>query len=140
MLAFVPLSVSVSAMPIALAFDALGLGAATSSVLGLLVAAPLRSVENFAGIVNIVLFPLLFLSGALYPTSRMPPVVGTLARLNPVSYAVDLTREALGQPAEFGATRSILALVATTILAFVLTTFIFDPEQRFILRNRPGKG
>ena len=138
-LAFVPLVVPVGGMQIALALGALALGAATSSVLGLLVAAPLRSVENFAAIVNIVLFPLLFLSGALYPTNRMPPVVGALARLNPVSYAVDLTREALGQPAEFGATRSLLALVATTLLAFVLATFIFDPEQRFILRNRPGK-
>ena len=46
--------------------------AAMSGVLGLLVAARLRSVENFAGIINVVLFPLLFLSGALYPTAGMP--------------------------------------------------------------------
>ena len=46
--------------------------AAMSGVLGLLVAAPLRSVENFAGVINVVLFPLLFLSGALYPTAGMP--------------------------------------------------------------------
>ena len=46
------------------------IAAAVSSVLGLLVAAPLRSLENFAGIINVVLFPMLFLSGALYPTSQ----------------------------------------------------------------------
>ena len=138
-LACVPLVVPVTGMQVVLAGAALALGAATSSVLGLLVAAPLRSVENFAGVINIVLFPLLFLSGALYPTTRMPPMLRAVARLNPVSYAVDLTREALGQPAEFGARRSLLALGATTLLAFALTTFIFDPEQRFIFRNRPAK-
>ena len=61
-------------------------------------AAPLRSVENYAGIINVVLFPLLFLSGALYPTAGMPLTLRVVARLNPVSYAVDLTRLALGQP------------------------------------------
>ena len=135
----VPLVVPVTVVQVLLASAALALGAATSSVLGLLVAAPLRSVENFAGIVNVVLFPLLFLSGALYPTGGMPSALRVLARVNPVSYAVDLTRLALGQPAEFGATRSIILLSATTMLAFFLTAFIFDPEQRFILRNRPAK-
>ena len=53
--------------------------------------------ENFAGIINVVLFPLLFLSGALYPTSGMPPALRAVARLNPVTYAVDLMRQAFGQ-------------------------------------------
>lgn len=118
---------------------ALMLSAATSSVLGLLVAAPLRSVENFAGVINIVLFPLLFLSGALYPTGRMPAALRVLARINPVSYAVDLMRHALGQPTEFGITFSLVALVATIVVAFTLTTVIFDPEQRFTFRHQPAR-
>ena len=138
-LACIPLVMPVTFMQVILASAALAIAAVNSSVLGLLVAAPLRSVENFAGVINIVLFPLLFLSGALYPTTRMSPVLRTVARLNPVSYAVDLTREALGQPAEFGASRSLLALSTTTLLAFALTIFVFDPEQRFIFRNRPPK-
>ena len=55
-------------------------------MLGLLVAARLRSVENFAGVINVVLFPLLFVSGALYPTAGMPPLLRLLARVNPVTY------------------------------------------------------
>ena len=135
-----PLVVPVTARAMATAFAALAAGAVCSSVLGLLVAAPLRSVENFAGIINVVLFPLLFLSGALYPTAQMPYALRTLARLNPVSYAVDLVRVALGQGAEFGAARSLVALGATTIVALALTAVIFDPEQRFLLRARPGRG
>ena len=135
-----PLVVPVTVMQMTTAFAALAAGAISSSVLGLLVAAPLRSVENFAGIINVVLFPLLFLSGALYPTAQMPYALRTLARLNPVSYAVDLVRVALGQGAEFGAVRSLAALGATTIVALALTAVIFDPEQRFLLRARPGRG
>lgn len=117
---------------------ALMLTAATSSVLGLLVAAPLRSVENFAGVINAVLFPLLFLSGALYPTDRMPLALGVLARINPVSHAVDIMRHALGQPTEFGITLSLVTLGATIVLAFTLTMVIFDPEQRFMFRHQPA--
>jgi ABC-2 type transport system permease protein len=118
------------------AVGALALGAAASSVMGLLVAAPLRSVENFAAIVNVVLFPLLFLSGALYPTAGMPMPLRVAARLNPVSYAVDLMRSALGQPSELGAARSVVMLASTTIVAFVVTALVFDPEQRLIARRQ----
>ena len=48
-----------------------------------------------------VLFPLLFVSGALYPTAGMPAPLRALAEVNPVTYAVDLMRHALGQQAEF---------------------------------------
>jgi ABC-2 type transport system permease protein len=143
-----PLVVPVSAREMAGAVAALFAAGVSSSVLGLLVAAPLRSVENFAGVINIVLFPLLFLSGALYPTAEMPAMLRTAARLNPVTYAVDLTRAALGQGAEFGVMRSLIALGSSTAIAFVLTVVIFDPEQRFTFRKartpqraaRPGLG
>jgi len=133
----VPLIVTVSAGQIVAAAGVLVLSAAASSVMGLLVAAPLRSVENFASIINIVLFPLLFLSGALYPTARMPAALRAVARVNPVSYAVDLTRAALGQPAEFSLTQSIAVLLGTTLLAFLLAGYVFDPERRFIGRRSP---
>ncbi len=135
----VPLVAAVTPGQAIAAAAALMLSAAASSVLGLLVAAPLRSVENFAGVINVVLFPLLFLSGALYPTGRMPIALGVLARLNPVSYAVDLMRHALGQPTEFGITLSVVVLILTIVIAFALTTVIFDPEQRFTLRRQPAR-
>jgi ABC-2 type transport system permease protein len=138
-LACMPFFVLVTPTQLLAAAGALVAGAIASSMLGLLVAAPLRSVENFAGVINVVLFPLLFLSGALYPTGAMPPVLRGVALLNPISYAVDLTRAALDQGAEFAPARSLSVLVATTVLAFVLTLAIFDPEQRFVGRKGAGK-
>ena len=136
-LACLPLFAPVTVVQLVAAVGALVLAAAASAVVGLLVAAPLKSVENFAGVINVVLFPMLFLSGALYPTQQMPSILRTAARLNPVSYAVDLMRAALGQPSEFGATQSMLALAGTAVALFVLTAFVFDPERRVMFRDRP---
>jgi ABC-2 type transport system permease protein len=121
-----------------LAAAALAAAAAMSATLGLLVAARLRSVENFAGVINVLLFPLLFLSGALYPTAGMPPLLRAIARANPVTYAVDLMRHALGQPAESSPAVAASAVAGATALAFLLTALLFDPEQRFIGRRRSG--
>src|SRR5262249_43356951 len=104
----------------------------------LLVAAPLRSVENFAGVINVVLFPLLFVSGALYPTAGMPTALRTLARINPVTYAVDLMRHAMGQQAEFTAGTDVLFQLGAAAGCFILTVVIFDPEQRFVGRKPAG--
>ena len=130
-LAFAPLVIRVTAGSWLAALGSLVAVSAMSGVLGLLLAARLRSVENFAGIINVLLFPLLFLSGALYPTDGMPAGLRTLARLNPVSYAVDLMRYALGQPAEATAPVAAGAVLGVTALAFLIAALLFDPEQRF---------
>lgn len=134
-LACAPLLVPVTPGRLGAALGALVLAAASSALLGLLVASRLRSVENFAGVINVVLFPLLFVSGALYPTAGMPPALRLLARVNPVTYQVDLMRHAFGQAAEFEAGRDVLLLLATTAVAFGLAVLLFDPERRFLGRG-----
>ena len=131
-LALAPLFVPVSLQGLAGAAGALALGSIVSSGLGLLVAARLRSVENFAGVINVVLFPLLFVSGALYPTGGMPPALRLLARINPVTYQVDLMRHAFGQPTEFGLRTDLLVLATSALVLLVLAALLFDPEQRFV--------
>jgi len=134
-LACAPLVVQVSLGNLGAAAGALLFAAGVSALLGLLVAARLRSVENFAGVINVVLFPLLFVSGALYPTAGMPPALRVLARVNPVTYQVDLMRHAFGQPAEFAVGPDVLVLAGSAMLAFGLTALLFDPEQRFVGRG-----
>ncbi|MGH7498640.1 MAG: ABC transporter permease [Gemmatimonadales bacterium] len=136
-LACAPFVMHVAVAQVGPAAGALVLAAVMSATLGLLVAARLRSVENFAGVINVVLFPLLFVSGALYPTAGMPPILRALARVNPVTYAVDLMRHALGQPAEFAPGRDVAVLLGATVLAFTLTALLFDPEQRFVGKPTP---
>ena len=131
------LIVPLGASQLGAAAGALVAGSMVSAALGLLVAARLRSVENFAGVINVVLFPLLFVSGALYPTAGMPATLRALARVNPVTYAVDLMRHAMGQAAEFAVERDLAVLLGATTIAFILTALMFDPEQRLIGRVTP---
>ena len=119
---------------------ALALASIVSSALGLLVAARLRSVENFAGVINVVLFPLLFVSGALYPTGGHAAGAPAAGPVNPVTYQVDLMRHAFGQPAEFGLTTDILVLSWSSLVLLGLAALLFDPEQRFVGRGaRPRR-
>jgi ABC-2 type transport system permease protein len=131
-LACAPLILRVTPGAVGAALGALTLAAVSSALLGLLVAARLRSVENFAGVINVVLFPLLFVSGALYPTAGMPPALRLLASVNPVTYQVDLMRHALGQAGEFPVGTDLRFLLGTIGVAFGLTALLFDPEQRFL--------
>lgn len=75
---------------LAIVLSGLALGA-----IGLVLAATIRSIENFAGVMNFVVFPMLFLSGALYPIRHLGPVLRGLAFVNPLAYGVDLLKHAL---------------------------------------------
>ena len=73
---------------------ALGLvGAAFACAsLGMLVAACSRTLDNFAAMMNLVIFPVFFLSGSLYPIRDLPTWLGVAASFNPYTYAVDLLK------------------------------------------------
>src|SRR3989475_439907 len=75
---------------VAVVLSGLAMGA-----LGLVLAASIRSIENFAGVMNFVVFPMLFLSGALYPVRHLGPVLRAAAYVNPLAYGVDLLKHAL---------------------------------------------
>ena len=134
-LAVAPLVLPVTSERWLLALGALAAVAGMSATLGLLVAARLRSVENFAGIINVILFPLLFLSGALYPTGGMPPALRAVARVNPVTYGVDLLRHAFGQPGEFALPTDLAVVLGVMVVGLAAGTLLFDPEQRFTARG-----
>lgn len=136
-LAAAPLVMRVTPGQALAATGAILLASTASALIGLLVAARLRSVENFAGIINVLLFPMLFISGALYPAGGLPPVLRWIARVNPVTHMVELVRSALGQPTELSAGANLLAVGGFAVIAFLLASLLFDPEQRFI--GRPAR-
>jgi ABC-2 type transport system permease protein len=63
--------------------------------LGLTVGSYIESLEGFQFIVSFVVFPLYFLSGALFPLKNLPAWLSTLTTLDPVTYAVDALRETM---------------------------------------------
>ena len=111
------------------AIPALLLAGMMLGALGLLLSARIKQLENFAGVMNFVIFPMFFLSTALYPLWKMQessPLLANLCRANPFTHAVELIRFALyGQfaAAELGWTT--LAL----IVFFVAALWGYEPAR-----------
>jgi len=105
--------------------------------LGLFISSFIRQLENFAGVMNFVIFPMFFLSSALYPLWKMQEA-GTwlyaLCRANPFTYAVELIRFSL-----YGQWQTEPALaVAGGCLLFVLAAIVAFNPQRGFMRQRAG--
>jgi ABC-2 type transport system permease protein len=64
----------------------------TLCAMGLVLAARIQQMQTMMGIMQMVLLPLSFLSGALYPIDNLPRWLHTLVMLNPVTYAVHSVR------------------------------------------------
>jgi ABC-2 type transport system permease protein len=60
---------------------------------GVFVASRITKIESFQVVMQLVLFPMLFLSGAMYPLSGLPQWLTILTRLNPLTYAIAPLRQ-----------------------------------------------
>ncbi|MGA9161070.1 MAG: ABC transporter permease [Actinomycetota bacterium] len=62
---------------------------------GLVIAVRIKQFQSFMAITQLLLMPMLFLSGALFPLSNLPAWLHVLTRVNPLTYAVDPLRRAV---------------------------------------------
>lgn len=62
------------------------------TAVGIVIAARLKEMEGFQVIVNFVIMPIFFLSGALFPLDRLPEWLTVLTRIDPLTYGIDLLR------------------------------------------------
>jgi ABC-2 type transport system permease protein len=65
----------------------------TLSSVGLLIASSIKTSTGFQMVVQVLVFPMLFLSGALFPLAGMPLWMNFLVKINPVTYAVDMFKK-----------------------------------------------
>ena len=65
------------------------------TALGIVVASRMRRMESFQMVMALVLQPMIFLSGAIFPLDQLPRWLAIPCRLNPATYGVDLARRAL---------------------------------------------
>jgi len=120
----------------------------TMAALGMVIASRMRSIENFAGIMNFLMFPMFFLSSALYPAATLPAFLRPFVRINPLTYAVDLMRHVLlaGQytgnlGSDYHAGFDIAILVLAAIVLLALAMLLFGEEDHLasiLLTDAPG--
>jgi ABC-2 type transport system permease protein len=118
------------------------LTALAAACLGMLVAVYVQSLENFAVMMNLVIFPVFFLSGALYPVQSLPPWLGLVAMANPFSYGVDLLKHATAGdlPQRFAPDFSLGldagVLIGFSILAAALAAIRFSDRSTIAALTR----
>jgi ABC-2 type transport system permease protein len=128
-----PLIGYLTVMP-ALVLSGLMLGA-----LGMLISSMIKQLENFAGVMNFVIFPMFFASSALYPLWRVreaSPLLYYICELNPFTHAVELIRFALYAKVNWIA----LAVVAGFTAVFMIGAMLaYDPARGLLARRgEPG--
>jgi ABC-2 type transport system permease protein len=120
---------------------ALVAGAFMLGALGLLLSVHVRQLENFAGTMNFVIFPMYFMSTALYPLWKLEESganwVYQLARFNPFTYAVEWLRFAL-----YGKDPGLApyVVVGCALAFFIVACWGYDPQRGFGGLTKRGSG
>jgi ABC-2 type transport system permease protein len=114
-----------SALGLLLAFVYMALIAIVFAALGTAIGSGLRDMQGFQFIMNFLVMPIFFLSGALYPLNNLPTALAAATRVDPLSYGIDGLRGALiGVSAiGLGVDAIVLAFVAMIFLGLGAWTF-----------------
>ena len=109
--------------------------------LGLLLSVYIKQLENFAGTMNFVIFPMFFISSALYPLWRLIDngalYIYYIAKLNPFTYGVEMIRAAsLGS---FYLDGFLVCLICTLIFLF-LAVRGYNPQNNVIKKSKNKNG
>lgn len=108
--------------------------------LGMLLSSLIKQLENFAGVMNFVIFPMYFASSALYPLWRIQeasPLLHKICLANPFTYAVELVRFALYGQIDG---RSLAVVVACILLFLGGAIYAYDPSKGLLNRRQDGGG
>ena len=103
--------------------------------LGLVLSSAIRQLENFASVMNFVIFPMFFASSALYPLWRVKEAslwLYYVCEANPFTHAVELIRFAL-----YGKLEPVSAVVLVSVTAVFLTLAVYgyDPAKGLMQRR-----
>lgn len=118
------------------ALPAMFLAAMMLGAVGLLLSVYIKQLENFAGTMNFVIFPMFFMSPALYPLWKMRDagalVLYKIAHFNPFTYAVELVRFALYGQFNLLAFGVVLGCL---LVFFAAAVWGYDPQRGFMKRK-----
>jgi ABC-2 type transport system permease protein len=119
--------VSAALLPVAILFIVLiGL---LFTALGTIIASLLDDMQGFQLIMNFLVMPIFFLSGALFPLQGLPKGLVAVASVDPLSYGVDGLRGTLANGVHFGLTMDFLVLGAIAAILLVVGGYLFSKIQ-----------
>jgi ABC-2 type transport system permease protein len=118
---------TLTAAPAALIF--MVLVAVMFTALGTAIASVMEDFQGFQLVMNFLVMPTFFLSGALFPLTDVPRLLGVVAAADPLSYGVDGLRSALTGSSHFGVGTDLAVLSTLTVVLLFLGTYLFSRIQ-----------
>ena len=118
---------------IVISLPVLALGALMLSAFGLMLSVYIKQLENFAGTMNFVIFPMFFLSTALYPLWKIEESgaqwIHILTRFNPFTHAIEALRFSLYGQIE---ATSLAVITVCTVVFYLIAAVGYDPQRGLI--------
>ncbi len=111
-------------LPAALGF--MFLTALLFTAFGTAIASRMQDMQAFPLIMNFLVMPMFFLSGALFPLQGLPSAISAVANLNPLSYGVDALRATLVNGSHFGYGLDLLVLGVGALVFIALGSWMFS--------------
>lgn len=99
------------------------------TALGTAIASTLEDFQGFQLIMNFLVMPLFFLSGALFPIESAPDFLQMISKANPLAFGIDALRQTLTGYSHFGLMLDLGVLAAVTFILFALGSFLFSKIQ-----------
>ena len=112
-----------------LAFFFMVLTAIVFSGLGIAIGSVLQDIKGMQLIMNFMVMPIFFLSGALYPLQGLPPVLSFITRLDPLTYGIDGLRGALISAGQFDLYVNAGVLSGFAFLFLIIGGYLFSKIQ-----------
>jgi ABC-2 type transport system permease protein len=97
--------------------------------LGLIFASVMKDIQGFGLIMQMIIFPLFFLSGAIFPLMNLPKFLRYISYLDPLTYGVEGLRKALIGFSFLPFSPSFLVLLSFSVLTIFLGAYLFEKSE-----------
>ena len=94
--------------------------------LGLAFASRMKDMQGFQVIMNFVVFPIFFLSGAMFPIQGLPKIIKPLAYINPLTYGIDGLRGTLAGSSAFPIGIDFIVLTVICLVIVSVGSYLFE--------------
>ena len=94
--------------------------------LGTAIGSRLQDMQGFQLIMNFLVMPIFFLSGALFPLDHLPKVLGVITDVDPLSYGIDGLRGVLIGRTHFGLLTDLAVLSAVAVVLLSIGSYLFS--------------
>lgn len=96
------------------------------TALGTVFACVLDDMQGFQLVMNFLVMPIFFLSGALFPVTGLPVAIEFLTRIDPLTYGIDGLRQILNGTSTFGLATDLLIIGVLTLALLRLGSYLFE--------------